>query len=117
MVFNDGFWGQCTDALLYGEGLVYIAPQGLRNGLCSLHTDQLALHRVIYRPERNACRIGDTGPCERPFLQERDKISLCRGMSAPGPAPRLPQDGIEGIEMIGPEVLQLDMTDGGMAFW
>ena len=63
MVFNDGLWGQCTVVLLYGESLIHTALQGLRNGLCGLCVDRLTLYGVIYCPERNARRIGDTGPC------------------------------------------------------
>ena len=114
MVLNNGFGGQCTAVLLYGEGLVQAALQGSRNSLRRLHADRLSLYSVIYRPERNSRRIGDTGPCEGVFLQERDKINLCRGVGAPGPTPLFPQGGIEGIEMISPEVFQLDMTDDGI---
>ena len=63
MMFNNRFWGQCTDILLYGKGLIQGTPQGLRKGFCGLHVNRPTLHSVIYRPEGNARGIGDTGPC------------------------------------------------------
>ena len=112
MILQDGFRGQGCGLRLHGEELLRLHAQGGGKLLCLCQPDRLAPASGGDGGGRDTSLLCQGVPGELPGLQKGSQVLLGHGILADAADAGLAQLRIEGVQVSGPELCQLDMPDG-----
>ena len=114
MMFQHGFIRQRIGVFLHLENLCHLFAHGLGYGFGLILPDGLTFHSYAHSGGRDPGSFRNGGPGFFVFLQPFGKVDFGSSRATTNTESRLSQVFVKCVQVLGPEVCQLDMTDGGV---
>lgn len=103
-----------TVALLVFKRPVRFQAHSERNLVGGFFADGLPINGVIHHITGHVAAFRQFCPCHPSLFQLCGKVNFGHGTRAAFSGPRLCEVGIQAIQMIRTDILQLDMSDSGI---